>query len=89
MISEDDIREMFDIICCSMDFGSGFLDTPQVDLLRKVAVELGVDPMEATPSNQAENYPHQFNLAAYYSALRAGDPYCGRCYKRKDHRCHE
>lgn len=85
MISEDDIREMFDIICCSMDFGSGFLDTPQVDLLRRVAVELGVNPMKATPSNQAENYPHAFE--AYTNWYN--NTYCSTCYKNKDHRCHE
>lgn len=87
MISEDDIREMFDIICCSMDFGSGFLDTPQVDLLRRVAVELGVDPMEATPGNQAENYPHPFE--EYLGKSIFGDTLCKHCFKDKDHRCHE
>lgn len=84
MISKDDIREMFDIICCSMDFGSGFLDTPQVDLLRRVAVELGVDPMEATPFNQAANYPH-----AYDQRINLLGSICNTCYKTKDHRCHQ
>lgn len=85
MISEDDIREMFDIICCSMDFGSGFLDTPQVDLLRRVAVELGINPMQATPSNQAENYPHAFR--AYTNLYNR--TYCAMCYKNEGHKCHE
>lgn len=87
MISEDDIREMFDIICCSMDFGSGFLDTPQVDLLRRVAVELGVDPMDATPPNHATNYPHAFEKYEGLSIL--GGTLCKHCLKGRDHRCHE
>jgi len=84
-MTEDDLREMFDIICCSMDFGSGFLDTPQVDLLRRVAVELGIDPMEATPSNQAENYPHTYR--PYTNGY--SNTYCQKCYKPEGHRSHE
>src|SRR5262249_49323179 len=35
----------------SMDFGSGFLDDEEVDNLRALAVVIGANPWEATPSN--------------------------------------
>ncbi len=44
-------RAVFDVAVRSMDFGSGFLDDEEVSLLRRAARLLGVDPMEATPSN--------------------------------------
>lgn len=56
----EDLRDIFDIAVGSMDFGSGFLDTDCVEALRRIAVALGVDPMTATPSGFATQYPHEF-----------------------------
>lgn len=49
-------RAVFDIAVGSMDFGSGFLDDEEVQMLRAAAVDLGVDPMEATPSDFKSKY---------------------------------
>jgi hypothetical protein len=56
VLSDDDIRILFDTAVGSMDFSSGFLDNEEVEVLRKVAVYLGRDPKEATPSNFLETY---------------------------------
>lgn len=55
-----DLRSLFDMVCTSMDFGSGFLDTDDVEITRRVAVLLEVDPIEATPSNHRQSYKHTF-----------------------------
>jgi hypothetical protein len=83
-----DLRDLFDMICCSMDFGSGFFDTEQVNLIRRIAVILAVDPMEATPSSQAKEYPHRFKAAAAISELRRGNPWCKYCYGTEDQSWH-
>jgi len=54
----EDLRALFDIATCSMDFSSGFLDTEEVNTLRRIAVLIGVDPMDATPYAFAAQYPH-------------------------------
>lgn len=51
---------LFDALVQSMDFGSGFLDTEEVEALRAMAVALGVDPAVATPAEFTGNYQHQF-----------------------------
>ena len=56
MLSDDDIRILFDVATNSLDFGSGFLDNEEVEALRRVAVYLGVDPKEATPDNFTNTY---------------------------------
>ena len=56
----EDAQALFDMVCNSMDFGSGFLETNDVNVLRKVAVAIGVDPMVATPSEFKTQYRHTF-----------------------------
>jgi hypothetical protein len=51
---------VFDALVHSLDFGSGFLDTPEVEALRGLAVALGVDPATATPKEFVKHYPHVF-----------------------------
>lgn len=75
-IETEDLRALFDLVVKSMDFGSGFFDGEEADLLRKIAVTLGVDPMEATPSNVASQYPHTYKPKAYDHSVCAWD--CGR-----------
>ncbi len=59
-VPRGNVQDLFDIVTSSMDFGSGFLDVEQIEMLRGVAVLLGVDPMTATPFDQAYRYPHPF-----------------------------
>ena len=43
-----------------MNFGSGFLENDDVDVLRRLAVKLDLDPWDATPEDFRRNYPHDF-----------------------------
>lgn len=54
---------VFDALCNSMDFGSGFLDTEDVDALRTLAEAIGVDPAVGTPDSFKSQYPHTFEPA--------------------------
>ena len=49
-------KVVFDVATNSLDFGSGFLDDEEVKALRAAAVDLGVDPMEATPHGFRAKY---------------------------------
>lgn len=69
-INTEDAKALFDLATGSMDFGSGFLDHEEVEILRRVAVKLGLDPMDGTPSNFRSQYPHEF-VAAQGAALDA------------------
>ncbi|MDG4792712.1 hypothetical protein [Micromonospora sp. WMMD1082] len=60
MVGTEDLRILFDAVCNSLDFGSGFLDTEEVEALRRLAETLGVDPMVATPSEFRAQYAHDF-----------------------------
>lgn len=55
-VRRGDIRALLDIATSSLDFGSGFLDNEQVEVLRKVAAIVGVDPTLVTPSNFVAQY---------------------------------
>jgi hypothetical protein len=57
-IPAESLRALFDIAVGSLDFGSGFLDSQEVEHLRAVAVLLGIDPIEATPPEFKSQYPH-------------------------------
>lgn len=50
VVKTEHLQILFDALVQSMDFGSGFLDTEEVEALRAIAEDLGVDPMVATPS---------------------------------------
>lgn len=43
------VRNVFDIAVESMDFSSGFLEDSDVEVLRDLAVRLGLDPVAGTP----------------------------------------
>lgn len=51
---------LFDSLAGSMDFGSGMLDTEEVEALRGLALAIGVDPVKGTPSEFAGKFPHVF-----------------------------
>lgn len=57
-IKKETLQALFDIAVGSMDFGSGFLDKEEVDVLRDVAELLGVNPSVGTPPEYRTKYPH-------------------------------
>jgi hypothetical protein len=54
----EDAKAVLDIAVGSMDFGSGFLDREEVATLRRLAVQIGVDPIVATPEEWRLQYAH-------------------------------
>ena len=85
-LATEDAKALFDIAVGSMDFGSGFLDNEEVDILRAFAVKIGLDPMEATPSNFRKSYAHPFRArepglswSAESIARNAANPRCYWC----------
>jgi hypothetical protein len=75
-IRKGDLRALLDIASTSLDFGSGFLNDEEVEILRAAAVVLGVDPMQVTPSNHHCKYaPHVFMWTTYWKM----DDYRWRC----------
>lgn len=71
----EDVKALLDIATNSMDFGSGFWDHEECEAARKIAVALGIDPMNVTPGSLAKEYRHPFKPReikyAYYTD-RAG-----------------
>lgn len=65
LMPRGNVQELLDIIVGSLDYGSGFLDQEQIEILRAVAEMLGLDPMSATPSEYRKSYPHTYE--AYFN----------------------
>jgi len=86
LMPRGNVQDMFDIIVASLDFGSGFLDWQQIEMLRAVAVLLGVDPMMATPSEHARSYPHRFETNSVWAT--AAPLRCRFCSQDSKHDCH-
>lgn len=61
-ISREDLRHLFDLAVDTPLVCSGSFDTEDVDLLRRVAVAIGVDPNspDVTPDEFISQYPHKF-----------------------------
>lgn len=75
VIAEEDLKTIFDLAVNSLDFGSGFWDQPEVDVARRLAEILGLDPFGvATPREMKANYPHVF-VPIWHSVFCR----CGRC----------
>lgn len=81
MIARESEQAVFDIAIHSLDFGSGFLDNEQVDHLRAYAVHLGVDVLEATPSEHRARYCTGHKWEAKGPAFRNGNVHwrCAVC----------
>lgn len=82
----EDVRQLFDLVVHSMDFGSGFLDSDDVTLLRRVAEHIGVDPMVATPSEFKRDYPHPFKRHKMWNGVFSDA--CDACGQREEHPTH-
>ncbi len=63
------LQVVFDTAVTSMDFGSGFLDTEEVNALREIAKILGVPLVVATP----EDYWDMFYDDCPYGARARSD----------------
>lgn len=88
-LGTEDLRVLFDAVCNSLDFGSGFLDTPEVEALRRVAVILGVDPAKATPREFVGQYPHRYVAPLGQDDRCQVSRYSPReCGKPADHEIH-
>ncbi len=62
-IRKGDLRALLDVATGSMDFGSCMLDNEEVEILRKTAGVLGIDPLVVTQRNfrcQYEGGHHLF-----------------------------
>jgi len=71
---------LFDELTSTLDFGSGFLDTEEVEALRGLAMALGVDPLKGTPAEFVKHYPHPFKpiedermITRIYNLIEPGD----------------
>ncbi len=82
-VPTEDLRTMFDIAVGSLNFGSGFLDSDEVDVLRRVAVQIGVDPMAGTPKEFALRTAHPF-VPEYDNWAEGPCKWCGRHNDPKD-----
>lgn len=76
-IRRGDLQALLDVATGSMDFGSGFLDNEQVEVMRAIAVLLGIDTARVTQQNFICQYEfagqHQVSSDPNYSG------YCPRC----------
>lgn len=70
-LNKEHAQRIFDALASSMDFGSGFLETEDVEALRALAVAIGVDPNKGTPDEFKAQYPHPFKDATDRVAVAA------------------
>jgi hypothetical protein len=59
-ITLEDLKHLFDLAVDTPLVCSGSFDTGDVDLLRRIAVMIGVDPNSITPDEFSSQYPHPF-----------------------------
>lgn len=57
-VEREALQALFDIAVGSMNFGSGFLDKEEVDVLVDIARTLGVADIQAIPETMKTTYPH-------------------------------
>lgn len=79
-VRRGDLRAVLDIASSSLDFGSGFLDNEQVEVLRKLAVVIGIDPVMVTPRNFIEQYVCQVKGHTWRSRTGRDDKERRFCY---------
>lgn len=86
-INLEDLKALFDLAVQSPDFTSGVLCDGDVELLRRIAVVIGVDPWEGTPGSHASRYPHEFKR--YPDGYPMPPTVCYRCGRAPDRPYHE
>ncbi len=81
-IRRGDLQALLDLATGSMDFGSGFWDNEQVEIARKIAGVLSIDPVIVTPSNFTYQYVCKVKGQHLWEPIKtwAGmNWYCQRC----------
>jgi len=84
-IRTEDLRALFDLAVNSMDFGSGFWDSEDVAVARKIAQSLGIDPMIGVPFGFRSNYRHKFKPNPPSFNMDR----CWWCSQTEDHVAHD
>lgn len=74
----DDVRRLFDLAVDSPLMCSGSFETDDVRLLRRLAIQIGVDPESGTPDEFLRDYPHVFRSYTRDNKCTAGT-YGRRC----------
>lgn len=69
LLFTDDLKRLFDLATDSPLVCSGSFENDDVDLLRRLAVLIGVDPDGITPDEFITNYPHAFKSRPPFVAL--------------------
>lgn len=88
-IEDEELKRLFDMVVHSLDFGSGFLETDDVNLLRKIAKQIGVDPWEGTPSDFKSQYNHDFAESEPNKFWPGHELRCRYCGTSPDAPCHK
>lgn len=86
-IPTEDLKALFDIAVGSLNFTSGFLDSDEVAVLRKVAGIIGVDPMVGTPKEFAQRMAHP-HVPEFPDWPQGPCRWCGRYSDPDDHDPH-
>lgn len=55
-LETEKVKQLLDMIGSSMDFGSGFLETSDIELLREIAQLVGSDPWKFTPHDSLDTF---------------------------------
>lgn len=81
-VRRGDLRALLDCASTSMDFGSGMLNDEEVEILRKTAEVLDVDPLVVTPSNHVCKYKGRHEYVEQRSSIFGGWKrfWCPLCY---------
>lgn len=85
MTSAEDVKFLLDLVGDSLNFGSGFYDTEEVDRLREIADVIGLDPWDYTPDSQGRNYPHKHKPFSENWKVRCG--LC-ECWQESEYMSH-
>jgi hypothetical protein len=82
-IDKSVLRALLDLATGSMDFGSGFWDNEQVEVARKVAKILGIEPRTVTPTDFSCQYDghvlYKDSKNKTHQAIADQDYYTNRC----------
>lgn len=83
-MTDDDIRALFDMASSYIHI-SDYPEDEEVDTLRRIATQLGVEPEKVTPYGHAHRFPH---LAKPDGWVRVRDELrprnCAHCFKPSD-----
>src|SRR4051812_17657551 len=76
-VRKGDLRALLDVATTSMDFGSGFLNDEEVEIIWKISDVLGVDKKLTTPDNYRCKLAHGHEYK--WETWQGGLWYCKFC----------